>query len=297
MGYGLLFVFLVILGRWIIGVIFSRPKETKISTRPVKEEQEIKTEKVGPTEEEGWLQVVVFEDRDGNRSRGLGERGLDWEVYYRVGENKEQVLKTKVAQRCFPTIFNWMYGGCSQEVKVPVGKWVKVYLKRRPGWRFTKGEVLVRVKRGKNLVYLGVRRLKPGEKEELEEGSKLGCKRLVVIGKEIKGETLKLKLKVEPYSQRQGLKYRVIVNQMDLGLTDTSQREVSLKKGKEYIIKAFVEDGVGHRFEGEKGCVLKVNGKIESQPETGSSTIGLVLGLVVFPVVGLGLIKWGSLNL
>ena len=281
-GYVLLGLLGIVIIRWVIGVVFSRPKKERIQVQTEEATVSREGEKLG--DQEAWLQVVVFEDEDGNRMRGLGENGLDWKVYYQVGEGEIKSVEARLNRKCFPSIFNWMYGGCSEQVKVPIGEWVRVFLESREGWKMTRGEVVMKTKAGKNMVYLGARRLKPGE--VVEDDKVVDCRRLVVKKKVSEGQTLRLVVGVEADGKTEGLRYRVVVNQTDLGWSESSERELSLKKGEGYIIKAYVKGVNGKESGGSDQCVLKVNGKVQNQPETGIPTEWLLVGLVILPLVG-----------
>ncbi|NOY14917.1 MAG: hypothetical protein GXP43_01745 [bacterium] len=287
----------LLLLRWIIGVIFSRPKQDTIrirketaTTQPTRPAERGKAEAEEVSINMGKMQASVFEDEDESRMRGFGEQGLDWVVHYEYvheGVEKSGQLEARADRKCFPSIFNWLYGGCTEVIKVPLGDWVRVYIQPKPGWKVTNGQETIKVVKGKNLVFLGARRLLPGEKvEAASKEEELMCQELEVKKVRSDEQNVWLRVQVQAKSGGQGTLYNVKVNDKDLGWSPESTREVQLKKGQEYVIAGYVKGTDGRLAGGNEKCRVKVNGELKVQPETGIPTwVGLVI-LLGFPIVG-----------
>ncbi len=287
-GYILLVLFLFLLLRFIGGVIFSRPSKVKQlhpQPTPTPEVNE------GGQENKGFvatLEVVVFNDRDDNKIRGFGEEGLDWQVHYKVGESQEvKTVTTHSNRKCFPTIFNWLYGGCSSPITLEPGQWLKIWPERKKGWKNTTPPQEIELKTGKNLVMFGVRRYRPEEKEE-EKVSFPKCEKVEVTN--LGGG--KQKVKILAKSPTTDYSYRLVVDGKDYGWQKENIFELHLS-GKSHLLKGYVKDGQGNVNGGEGECSLKVGLNMKVQPKTGTSTWLLIFSLFVSPIMAVLLYRYG----
>ncbi len=283
-GYTLLFLFLFFLLRFVGGVIFFRPSKVKrLRTQPTP------TPQVSGNNQQSkgfvaTLEVVVFNDRDDNKIRGFGEEGLDWQVHYKVGKSKKvKTVTARASQKCFPTIFNWLYGGCSSLVTLEPGQWLQIWSETRKGWKNTTPPQEIELKTGKNLVMFGVRRYRPEEKEE-ESVSFPKCKKVEVINQ--RGG--KQKVRVVAQSPRSGYLYRLVVDGEDYGWQRENTFNLQLNN-KSHLVKGYVKDEQGNVAGGEGKCFLKVGLNMKIQPETGTPTWILILGLFISPLIAISL--------
>ena len=275
----------------MISTIFSRPKSVKI-----KAPQPTPTG-TAPTQfqainSKSSLQVVVFNDKDRNNLRGFGEEGLDWQVYYKLADQQDsQVLETRSASKCFPTIFNWTGGGCSQEVPVKFDQWLTVWAKTKPGWRLAKGNQMFVTKEGKNLVYLAVQRLKPNEVNV--ESSPVLCQQME-IGYEGKVENDNIVLiTVLPQPAMENLKYKLVVDDQSYDWQANNKWQVKLARDKDHTLRGYIKTPEGEVVGGSGRCQKNISANLSTQPETGTTWTWLVVWFMALPVLGFSFIKLG----
>ncbi len=239
------------------------------------------------------LQVAVYNDRDDNAIRGFSEKGLDWLVFYRL-DNQPTVheIKTQADKKCFPTIFNWLYGGCSQVIELQPGHWIKIWLADKKGWKINRQPTEFQLKTGQNMVMFGVRRYRP-EEIETKPTVNINCRNLKIklLQEDSQTSIVEADVVADSGEDNKNLQYRMVVDNQDSGWHRTNTFKLRLAKNKSHKLQAYIKDSQGNVVGGQNSCQQQIGLNMKTQPKTGTPIILLFIGLIVSPVAAIFLLK------